>query len=113
MTEHGGVLHHHVGGGAADVHAREQPQVREAEVVLEADAAHAAERRDARVDEQAIDLVLAEAGVGDGALDRLGGEVVSAVAVHAAHLADAEPGDRRLRLQLASFHGRKRSGCGR
>ena len=101
---HGGVLDHDVRGGAAAIHAREQAQVREAEVVLEADAAHAAEGRHAGVHEQAVDLVLAEAGVGDGALDGLGGEVLGVVSVDAAHLRDAEAGDGGLGLEFAAFH---------
>ena len=101
---HRRVLHHDVRRRAAAVHARQQPQVRQPEVVLQADAAHPAERRDAGVHQQAVDLVLPQPGVRDRALDRLRREVLRVVPVHAPHLGDAEPGDRRHALEFASVH---------
>ena len=100
-----GVLHHDRRGRAAGLHAEDQAQVGEAEVVLQGDAAHAADRRDARVDEQAVDLVLAQAGVLDRQPHRLGGEPRRIVAVYAAHLGNAEAGDGSFALQIAVNHG--------
>ncbi len=76
----------------------------EAEIVLQRDATHAADRRHARVDEQTVYLVLAQARVGDGALDGLGREVLRVVAVYASHLGDAQAGDGRFGFEFASVH---------
>ena len=101
---HRGVLHHHVGSGAAAVHAGKQPQVREPEIVLQPDAAHAAEWCHARIDQQPVDLILAQPRIRDGTLHRLCGEVLRIVPVHAPHLGDAESRDSSLRPEFASVH---------
>jgi hypothetical protein len=100
----GGVLHHDARRRAADVHARQQPQIGQAQVVLKVQSPHARQGRYPLVHQQAVDVVFLEARVFQGEADRLGGEPSSAVTVDAAHLGYAEPRDGGPALQIAACH---------
>ena len=94
MHRHGGVLDHGGGGRAEGVHVVEQAQVAETQIVLERNAdpaAHAA--GDAGIDQEAVQVVFADAGVFNGEPDRFAGEPGRVVSVDLAHFGDAQPAD--------------------
>lgn len=87
---HGGVLHHLGRGRTGSIHVVQEPQVLHPQVVLESEADTVA---DASVDQQAVDLWLLEASIGDGKPDGIGREFGLGLAENATHRRHAEAGD--------------------